>query len=136
MSRETLLAYRMRELGSISIKGDTFSFNVEDARSLEMTCAIYAFLIGEEIVRIGSSKSPLRHRFRAWQNDVSRALAGQKSPTPFRQAEEFRTLLEERPGAVFARPGTMVWSSIGEFNAYLAEEKALIERHTPRFSKR
>ncbi|MEL7446924.1 MAG: hypothetical protein AAGK02_14130, partial [Pseudomonadota bacterium] len=104
--------------------------------TLEMTCAIYAFLIGDEIVRIGSSKAPLRARFRAWQNDVSRALAGDKSPTPFEQAVGFRSLLADNPGAVFARPGTMVWSSIGEFNAYLAEEKTLIERHQPRFSKR
>ena len=126
----------MQELGTISIEVNTFSLNIDDYRSLDMTCAIYAFLIGDEIVRIGSSKSPLRSRFRAWQNDVSRALAGEKSPTPTEQAEEFRALLKANAGAVFARPGTVLWSPIGEFNAYLAEEKALIERHLPRFSKR
>lgn len=126
----------MNEVGRISIEANTFIIEIEEPDALGLQECIYAFVIQDEIVRVGSSKAPFKSRLRSWQRHVSLALCGQVSKTPFAQAQAFRDLLRETQGIVFARNRTVVDTPIGEISAYLAEEKVLIERHKPRFSKR
>ena len=97
---------------------------------------VYAFLIGSEIARIGSSKAPLRSRLKSWERDVTNALNSRKSPTPPWEADLWRGALEQHGvGHIFAREGTAITTSIGTLSAYLAEESELIGRHLPRMNR-
>lgn len=135
-SRGKLLSYGLTRIGTLKIVDDEFSIHISDEKLVNAGQCIYAFLVDDEIVRIGSSKAPLRTRLRAWQRDVSKALKGRKSPTPQSECEGWKEVLANKAGEVFARRGSFVQTPVGEINAYLAEEAALINRHRPRFCRR
>ncbi len=116
----------------VRIEGDTFLIKVEDQEIAREPMCLYAFVVGDEIVRIGSSKAPLGARMRSWQRDVSGALAGGRTSTPPKEAQGWRELLSGRSGAVYARQGTEVTTQVGTFNAYMAEESYLIGLYRPR----
>lgn len=73
-SRGKLLSYGLTRIGSCEIVDDEFRIQVSDEKLVNAEQCIYAFLVDDEIVRIGSSKAPLRTRLKAWQRDVSKAL--------------------------------------------------------------
>lgn len=131
--KDALVSYGMTQLGTVRMEGpDQFIIEIADAGLAAEECCIYAFLIGGEIQRIGSSKNRLSSRMRAWSRDVSRALSGKKSPTADWEAKEWRERLKRNGfGEVWARPGTVVTTSAGTFNAYLSEESYLIGKHLP-----
>jgi hypothetical protein len=132
MSAELLASYGMRQVGIVAIIDDRFVIDLADPATADLTCCIYAFLIGTEILRIGSSKAPLGSRFRAWQRDVTAALQGIAWRTPASEAEGWRTRLPPSAvGTLWAREGTMIDTPIGKINAYLSEESALIGWHLP-----
>lgn len=136
MTSDTLLSYGLKPIGSLEIVGNEFRIQIDDNEAVRKEKCIYAFVVNDEIVRIGSSKAALRTRFTAWQRDVSNALQGRKSPTPQSECEGWREVLDGTKGTVFARQGSFVETPVGEINAYLAEEAALIAKHRPRFCRR
>jgi hypothetical protein len=137
MTRKTLENYGMQKIAVVRLlPHNQFVIELIDAGVAAWECSIYAFLIGPEICRIGSSKAPLGGRFRQWQHDVSARLANpdpeRRMRTPLPEAEGWKHRLERYgKGFVFARLGTIVNTPIGEFPAYLDEESVLIGRHLP-----
>jgi hypothetical protein len=129
--REELESYGMRPVARVHIKGDVFHVAITDAGIADEECCIYAFLAGDKIVRVGSSKGRLTKRLRAWSNDVTRALQGRKSPAPPKEADAWRAILKDGAAIIFARPGTVVTTPIGRMSTYLNEECELIARYNP-----
>ena len=132
MSKAKLDAYGFAPLGKVRVDGDDFIIEITDPELANQTMCLYAFLVGDEIVRIGSSKAPLASRMRSWQRDVSGALAGRRTSTPASEAAGWRSLLTGAEGAIYARRGTEVTTQVGSFNAYMAEESYLIGLHRPK----
>ena len=133
MSTADLLNYGMQRIGTVQIVEDRFEIRLTDHSSRELERCIYAFMVGDEVLRIGSSKGKLGSRLRAWQNDVSNALNGDFRRTPQEEVAVWRSaLMEHRRGEIYARVGTIASSPVGTFNLYLNEERALIERYKPR----
>jgi len=131
-----LTAYGLKRFAQFSIKDDRFTIAIENADIAKNEKSIYAFVVDDDIVRIGSSKARLGNRMKVWQRDVSLALQGLRSSTPPSEAEAWRELLPDgRVGTVYARRGTTVTTPVGTFCAYLDEESLLIGRHQPRLNR-
>jgi hypothetical protein len=135
MTQATLERYGFTPLATVRIDGDRFIIEIEDEILASRTMCLYAFLVDDEIVRIGSSKAVLRSRMGSWQRDVSGALAGRKTSTPQTEAAGWRAALLGGPGTVYARRGTEITTQVGAFNAYMAEESYLIGLHRPRLNR-
>lgn len=132
MTAATLTGYGMKPVATFHIDVDRFVMTVTDPDGAAISCGIYAFLIGNQIVRFGSSKAALSSRLRSWERDVSISLRGGKSSTPHDEARGWRELLPPNAvGTVFARVGTTITTPVGTFNAYMAEESYLIGHHLP-----
>ena len=134
---QTLQTYGLRPVATVTLPSATqFVVELTDRRAGLWTHVIYAFLIGEEICRIGSSKGPLGVRLRSWSRDLTARLSNMNAPekmaTRAAEASQWRERLEQHgPGLVLARPGTTVTTPVGEISAYLDEESVLIGRHLP-----
>ncbi len=136
MSAATLSAYGMKPVATVRITEKHFLIEILDNSIVDRGYCIYAFLVGDEIVRIGSSKGILKGRLRAWERDVSAALQGRKSATPANEAAAWNVLLKaNETGTLYAREGTMVDTPVGRICAYLDEESTLIGRHLPRLNR-
>jgi hypothetical protein len=136
MSEAEIISYGMKPVARFRIEDDAFVIDITDPLSVQEERSIYAFVIGEEVVRIGSSKAKLSKRLGEWRRDVSAALQGRKSHTPQVEADGWRDALRSDEGVIYARPGTMVETPVGVISAYLDEEISLIARHRPRFCRR
>jgi hypothetical protein len=135
LSSDILASYGLVPIGSVRITGGQFRIEITNLEMFNLGRCVFAFLVGNEIVRIGSSKAPLRRRFSEWQRHVTNRLQGRKSPTPPAEAAVWDAILRQHgSGIVFARPGTIVTTPIGEFSAYLDEESVLLGRHRPRLN--
>ena len=138
--REVMLDYGMREVARVALPERTsFRVTLTDGSAGAWTCSVYAFVIGDEICRIGSSKGPLAKRLAAWQRDLSARLANMEAVAKMATRAEEAALWRQRlelcgNGVVLARPGTMVRTPIGEISAYLDEESVLIGRHRPKLN--
>ena len=136
MHKKELSDYGLKQIARVFIEGNNFRINVTDDDAVELRGCIYAFAIDEEIVRVGSSSGRLTKRLSAWQRDVSRALAGEKSSTPLSEAERWRMALAPGTnGVVYARQATIVTTPVGAFTTHLDEERVLIARHRPRLNR-
>lgn len=137
MSRTQLEAYGLVKVGRIALPDAlTFQVLLEHPEAALWERVIYAFLVGDEIMRVGSSKGRFSHRVSAWTRDVTKALRGQRSSTPLWEAEAWRDhLMKHNGGEVFARVATTVVTPVGEFPAYMDEESILINRHRPRLNR-
>ena len=133
-------AYQFVQIGSITAPDpSTFSVEIELEEALTWEKSVYIFLINDEIVRIGSSKGPLKKRMQRWQQDVTNALRKmsgldtKKTPTKEEEANEWLKLLKlHGQGKIYARQATVVTTPVGKFRAYMDEESILINRHKPR----
>lgn len=131
---EIVHACGMREVTTVTLASPTqFVIQVTMPDAALRTHSIYAFLIGAEICRIGSSKGPLGQRLRSWSRDLTARLgnmdASEKMATHAREASEWRTRLERHgAGLVFAQRGTIVTTPVGTISTYLDEESVLIGR--------
>jgi hypothetical protein len=102
------------------------------AEAADWERAIYAFVIGGEVKRIGSSKGKLGVRFKSWNRDVTATLCGKPKSTPPSEAEAWRDLLRRHgAGEVYARIATIVATPVDTFPAYMDEESVLLNRHRP-----
>jgi hypothetical protein len=129
---DILEAYGMRRVARFFLREDAFIIEIRDRAAVELPMSIYAFVIDDEIVRVGSSSVPLRDRLDRWQRDVTAAIRGRRSSTPSYEAAEWKRHLEDfGEGLVFARQAQEVSSPIGRFRTLLDEERMLIMRHQP-----
>jgi hypothetical protein len=117
---------------------DSFEISGLPPEEASWTQSIYAFVINDEIVRIGSSKEPLRIRMRRWSNDVSAAFrlkyGSTKQNEPDLWSEE---LAKHGEGTIWARQGTQFRSPITYemLSGYQDEESYLIAKHQPRLNR-
>ncbi len=133
---EALRGYGLAPFATVRLDRDSFLIDIADHEIAGREKSIYAFVVGDEIVRIGSSKAVLSSRMRSWQRDVSGALSGRRTSTPPWEAEAWRELLTKHPGGtVYARTGTVVETPVGTFSAYLDEESLLIGRYRPALNR-
>jgi hypothetical protein len=132
MSLEILTHYGLVPVATVRIIEGEFKIQISDSDMVARDRCIYAFLVGNEIVRIGSSKAPLKRRLKDWERDVTNALQHRKSPTPTKEADAWDAILKQHgSGTIFARPGTVVTTPIGEISTYLDEEIVLIDKYNP-----
>lgn len=132
----TLANYGLKPVANVHITGGKFIVETTNPEAMRLTESIYAFLIGEEIVRIGSSKGVLRTRFNAWQRDITNAMHGFRSSAPPWEGQFWLGVLPPgTSGTVWARQGTTITTPAGTFNAYLSEESFLIGHHLPRMNR-
>jgi len=130
-----LLDYGFTPIANVSVVNNTFKIATNPTAGTLEHC-VYAFVAGDEIIRIGSSKSPLLTRFKSWERDVTNALNNRKSPTPEWEARAWADKLGRcGMGYVYAKRGTTVKTAVGEFNCYLDEERVLIARHKPSLNR-
>ena len=132
MSKAALEKYGFTPLGNVRIACNHFNIEITDAELARLPMCIYAFVVADEIVRIGSSKAPLKSRMGSWRRDVSGALASRRTSTPASEAAVWRSLLANAEGTIYARQGTVVTTQVGTFNAYMAEESYLIGVYRPK----
>lgn len=122
-----------RHVGTVALRDGAFVTDLHDERTAHTEGCLYAFVIGDEIVRIGSTKGPLRKRIRSYDGYITRALNGQPSQTPQWEAAAWRERLLAAGGwgEIWARQGWQVETPVGNVNAYIAEEYVLLERFAP-----
>jgi hypothetical protein len=118
--------WKFVSIGTVEIIGDEFIIKVDDQEVVKQDCCVYVFVVDDKVLRIGSSKAPLRSRFKTWERDVSKALKGIKSSTSQEEASDWREALKQGAGTVFARRGALILTPVGEICAYLSEESHLI----------
>ena len=64
----------MKRFAVVRIEGNSLVITVDNLKIADLEKTIYAFVIGKQIVRIGSSKKKLRQRMNDWQRDVTKRL--------------------------------------------------------------
>ena len=115
----------------MTIEGNNLKISIKPYR-VGLEYCVYMFVVGKEIVRIGSSKGKLTKRMKDHERDISNRLKGKKSPTSTSEAKEWKQrLATHKIGYVYAREGSLVTTPIGTFNSYLSEESELLGRHQP-----
>lgn len=142
---KTLSAYGFSVVARFRRGEGRFMIFDRDQIASQWRCVVYAFVLGDEILRIGSSKDRLDARLNSYQNDVSYALAGnfyrksgkQRSTKPDEAAIWNDELDLHGEGEIWARQGTRFHSPITQdaISGYQDEESFLIARHQPRLNR-
>jgi hypothetical protein len=71
-----LAGYGLLPVATARINDRRFIVEITDRETVELKKCIYAFLIGDEVARIGSSKAPLKMRLKSYERDLTGALNG------------------------------------------------------------
>jgi hypothetical protein len=127
MTAADLTKYGLAQVARVRIEDRKFIIDITDSNTVDLEECIYAFLIGGKVVRIGSSKAPLKDRLKSYERHITHALNGKKSPAPEKEAKKWSELLP--PGAsgdIYARQATTVTTPLGEIRVYMDEESILI----------
>jgi hypothetical protein len=144
-ARSTLTSYGFNKVARFHRNENRFQVFDRDLTATAWCNCVYAFVINDEIVRIGSSKDRLGARFNAYQNDLSYAFAGdfyRSSGKPRSTKVDEATiwsieLATHGHGDIWAREGTQFFSPItqGTISGYQDEESFLIAKHQPRLNR-
>ena len=127
MTASDLTEYGLVPVARFHIADNELKIVITDPETVKLEKCIYAFLIGGEAVRVGSSKAPLKERLNDYERDITNALNGRKSPAPAQEAAQWRKMLPAGvSGDIYARQGTEVTTSVGKFRVYMDEESILI----------
>jgi hypothetical protein len=129
---ELLHRYSMPEVGRFFLRNERFTIELYQPASGVMAEAIYAFVINDEIMRIGTAEESLNKRLKNWEQSVTGALRGGETQTPNCEAREWKRCLDAfGHGLIFARPADEVTTRVGTFRAMLDEERFLIDLFKP-----
>lgn len=134
----TLTAYGFRQTSAFRRRGDIFQNDALPDDVAAWTHSIYAFVINDEIMRIGSSQGTLKARMKGWSDDVSAAFKGHYRPTTAEEASLWADeLLTHGEGTIWARQGSLFRSTIADFaiSGFREEEYHLIRKHSPRLNR-
>lgn len=137
-AKATLTAYRFTEACAFRRHGNDFQIDPLPDDMGALTHTVYAFVINDEIVRIGSSQGTLKARMKAWSNDVSAAFRGKFQPTSEDEASLWADELQRHGGGmIWARQGTIFPSTVADFmiSGFREEEYHLIRKHHPRLNR-
>ena len=127
MDAKQLTKYGFSPVARFHIVDKELIIDITDPETVKLEKCIYAFLIGGETVRVGSSKAPLEERLKDYRRDITNALNGRKSPAPVQEATQWSKMLPAGvSGDIYARQGTTVTTPIKTFPAYMDEESILI----------
>src|SRR4051794_32737462 len=69
-----LAEYGLASVALVRMDGRRFTIEILNDEIAQLEKCIYAFVVGENVLRIGSSKARLRSRLKTWERDVSAAL--------------------------------------------------------------
>jgi hypothetical protein len=128
MNAAKLKEYGLAQVATCCIADRKLQIEFTDLEAVEHMKCIYAFLMDGKVVRIGSSKAPLKTRLKNYMRDITRAINKDKSPTPDDEAEKWlKKLPAGTSGTIYARQGWSVTTPIKTFPAYMDEESLLIE---------
>jgi len=112
-------------------------------KAADADCAVYAWVIDGEIVRIGCCKSTLRRRIEGSAGWKERRLRGETRVRDQRRIEkelaDAKRWLDRlgkggKHADVWGRSGATVMTPVGEINTYLSEENALLSWFKPPFN--
>jgi hypothetical protein len=126
-AKDLIKKWRLTRVARVRIEdGKRLVIDKRDPEAVKQLKCIYAFLIAGK-VRVGSSKAKLDNRLTRYEKDFTRALNGETSSTPSQEAKRWkRSLPAGSFGFIYARPGTIVKTPLGEISAYLDEESEMI----------
>jgi hypothetical protein len=134
----TLTGYGFQRVSSFRIEAEKFALEPLAREFARWTHSLYAFVINNEIVRIGSSQGKLRARLGGWSSDVSAALRGEFKSTGADEVALWSAELQRHlKGDIWARRGTIFRSSFidTEVSGFREEEYYLIAKHLPRLNR-
>jgi len=142
---ETLRGYGFRLIARFRRVEDSLEITDRDAEAEAWERTVYAFVLNNEIVRIGSSKDRLKARLNGYQKDISYAFAGdfvrasgKPRSTKSDEAKIWANELQKHAqGEIWARQGTQFHSPVTEstISGYQDEESFLIAKHQPRLNR-
>ena len=92
-------------VGRIAIK-PKFDISFENTEAYWWVCCLYAFKVGNEVLRIGKTERRcLSVRIDQWNSDVKAALQGvtKRGGTPLEEAREWSRYLAKRDGEFWAK---------------------------------
>lgn len=121
---------KFQKIGKFFIKNKKYIVEYDQKYS-SLEKMIYIHVIGNEIVRVGSSKNKFKFRMESWEKDVTKLLQNKKSDTPIDEGDEWNNLLNNKVGILYGRQGTEIKTPVGKINIYLSEESYLIGKHQP-----
>lgn len=126
-----------RPLAKVSITQDRRSFQVDEFTEMaSVILGVYAFIINNQVVRIGHTSRSFRERMKDYIRDVSWAFQNpdieRRNGTPNWEAEGWKNrLVKYGPGVVYAKQAHIVITDIGCLSLSESEERALIARYDP-----
>jgi hypothetical protein len=127
MNAAKLTEYGLVPVATCCIEDRKLKIEFTDLEAVKLEECVYAFLIDGKVVRIGSSKAPMKTRLKNYMRDITRALNNEKSPAPPEEADLWlKKLPAGTSGTIYAPPGWSVTTPIKTFNAYMDEESLLI----------
>ena len=118
-----------------TVEKNQYIIEMTNDECLDWIESIYVHTIDNEILRVGSSKNKLKTRFRSWERGVTKALEFKNSSTPLSEAMEWKKILNNKKGVLYAKRGDIVQTSVGKINTYLSEESFLIGKHLPKMNR-
>jgi hypothetical protein len=129
---ETLDRYGFCMIAKVELldDGQKFAVTITHPDAGLWTEAVYAFVINNEIVRVGSSKGSLRSRMADWSHDVSNALKGNFGSTKAAERDLWREELTLfGSGMVWARRRMAFLSPVSDkpMSGYQGEETSMIQ---------
>lgn len=138
---EHISAYGMVRFAEFRLDDDLSAvLTITDSETAARAGAIYAWLIDEKIVRLGSCQSTLDRRMRDAAKWLQSRLRGTvRTTNEVRRRRELvdaqrwkiRLHRTQKFAEVWGRQGTMVPTPLGEINAYLSEENWLLKTLKP-----
>ena len=136
----SIVGFGLTKFAEMTIRNDAATVIVTNESVAAVSCAIYCWVIGEEIVRIGSSNQPLRSRVIGTGRWIEARLRGTAQiSNPLKLAKEIEDARRwadrlKEPNLiaeVYGRRGTIAATPLGDICLYLSEENWLLEKFRP-----
>ena len=138
-ARETLARYGMQRVARFELTDEqtiSLFWEVEDAK--KWTEVVYAQVIGDRIVRIGSSMGPFGKRFGTGVDRwLTGGLRGTNPHAPKWEVPAWQKALQAHSGVaeIYAHEAPKFETKTGTHSICLNEETDLLKRHCPPFNR-
>jgi len=135
---DELRRFGMNRFACVNVghEGEARFFRVVCSGELAEVCfGVYAFVVGDCVVRVGKAEQKLKSRMASYTNSVTRSLNYrnlERPGTPYWEADAWWTYLSRcGTGVVYGKAGSVRNLGFGEMNIFEAEERLLIMRYAP-----
>ncbi|TNB48197.1 hypothetical protein FF124_07620 [Martelella lutilitoris] len=124
---------QFRQVAQMSVDASgRMTFEVTDPEAAKLEQALYVWQSHSgQILRFGTTKSPVSSRLRQYPNHINRRLVGQKSPTPEWEAKAWVDYANKGPVVALVHQPPQINSVIGPIRPYLDLERELIAAFKP-----